>query len=174
MRKTRVFALVVASLVSTASIAGAQAPGRQGGGGGRHAMGAGMGAGARGLMRGISLTEAEKARLKEIHVKYRAEGNTLRESLRPSMEAARAARQRGDTAAARAAFDRSKGAREKARALRERERAEIRGALTPEHQRQLDANVQQLEKRRADGAKQGKGKRGDRMGRRGERLGRLG
>lgn len=152
MRKTRVIAFVVASLVSSASILGAQSPGGQGSGAGRHAMGGGMGPGARGLMRGITLTDAEKARLKEIHAKYRAEGETLRDSLR----------------------DASDRAREKVRVLRERERAEIRSALSPENQQQLDANVRQTENRRADRARRGEGKRGDNRGHRGRRAGRLG
>ncbi len=168
MRKTHVIALVVASLVSTASFAGAQAATRAGAGAGRHAMGPGMGGrGARGMMRGITLTDAEKARLKEIHAKYATEGKSLRESLRPSMDAARTARQKGDTAAARAAFDRSKGDREKMRALAERERGEIRGALSAEQQKQFDANAQQFARRRAGGMKNGKGRRapGGRRGR---------
>jgi Spy/CpxP family protein refolding chaperone len=121
-------------------------------------------------MRGVTLTDAEKARVKEIHAKYQTEGKSLWESLRPSMETVRAARQKGDTAAARAAFDRSKGDREKVRALMERERADIRGALTPEHQKQFDANAQELAKRRAEWEKNGNGRRGgrgvgrDRMG----------
>jgi Spy/CpxP family protein refolding chaperone len=126
------------------------------------------------MLRGITLSDAEKARIKQIHEKYQTEGKGLRESLRPAMQEARAARQRGDTAAARAAFDRTKGDREKVRALMERQHAEIRAALSPENQKQFDVNAQELAKRRAEWAKNGKGKRGGWGGRRGDRQGRTG
>jgi Spy/CpxP family protein refolding chaperone len=129
------------------------------------------GRGARGMMRGITLTDAEKARVKEIHAKYQTEGKSLREALRPSMEAARTARQKGDTAAARAAFERGKADRDKVQALMVRERAEIRSALTPEHQKQFDANAQEFAKRRAEWDKNGNGGRRGPGGRHGQRAG---
>jgi Spy/CpxP family protein refolding chaperone len=132
------------------------------------------GRGEHGMLRGMTLSDAEKARIKQIHEKYQTEGKGLRESLRPAMQEARAARQRGDTAAARAAFDRTKGDREKVRALMERQHAEIRAALSPENQKQFDANAQELAKRRAEWAKNGKGKQGGWDGRRGDRQGRTG
>ena len=151
MGKTRVIALVVASLVSTASFAGAQAPAQQGNRTGRHAMEQGMRAGARGergLFRGITLSEAEKAKLKDIHGKYATQAKSLREQMKPAMQEARAARQKGDTAAAKAVFARNKGSFDKLAELRKSEQAELRSALTPEHQKQFDANVQQFAKRR--------------------------
>ena len=167
MRKTRVLALVVASLVSTASFAGAQAP-AAGAKAGRHAMGRGMEGrrgGERGALRGLKLSDAEKAKVKEIHAKYAAEGKTLRESLKPTMQEARALRQKGDTAGLRALRDKNKPARDQMEALQVRQQAEIRAALSPENQKLFDANVQQLAKRRAEWAKNGKG--GIRGGRRG-------
>jgi Spy/CpxP family protein refolding chaperone len=157
MRKSRIIALVVASLVSTASFAGAQAP-AAGAQAGRHAMGRGMqgGRGQRGLFRGIKLSDTEKAKLKEIRAKYAPEQKQLRESLKPAMQEVRSARQKGDSAAARAAFDRTKDGRDKMKALMTREQAEIRAALTPENQKQFDANVQQLAQRRADWEKGGR------------------
>lgn len=168
MHKSRVIALVVASLVSSASLAQAQsaapAPRAE-----RHQMRDGMweGRGHMGLLRGITLSDAEKARLKEIHGKYAAEGQSLRESLKPAMQEARADRQKGDTAAARAVWERNKGAREQVKALHDREKAEIRGALTPENQKLFDANVATLEQRRAEGRKGGhRGMKGDNKGQR--------
>ena len=175
MRKIRIIAFVVASLVSTASLAGAQAPaGRDQAG--RSGMGRGMqgGRGERGLLRGIKLSDAEKTKVKEIHGKYAAEGKTLRESLRPAMEEARAARQKGDTAAARAVWDRNKAGRDKIKALMERERTEIRTALSPENQKQFDANVQQLAQRRAEWEKNGKNGKGGELRGRGRRQGQAG
>jgi Spy/CpxP family protein refolding chaperone len=149
MGKTRVIALVVASLVSTATFAGAQAPATKGARQG-HAMERGMRAGARverGLFRGIKLSDAEKARLKDIHGKYATQAKSLREQMKPAMQEARAARQKGDTAAARAVLARNKGSLEKLAQLRKSEQAEVRSALTAENQKRYDANVQQMAKR---------------------------
>jgi Spy/CpxP family protein refolding chaperone len=167
MRKTRVLALVVASLVSTASFAGAQAPAARPQGG-RHAMGPGM-EGRRGerggALRGLKLSDAEKTKVQAINTKYAAEGKTLRESMKPAMQEARALRQKGDTAGLRALWDKNKGGRDQMQALQVRQQAEIRTALTPENQKLFDANVQKVEKRRAEWAKNGKA--GGHGGRRG-------
>ena len=168
MRKSRVIGFGVASLVSTASLAQAQAsaPGARTE---RHDAGRAIeaGQGRRGLFRGITMNDAEKAHVKQNHPKYSAEAKTLRESLRPAMQDARAARQKGDSAGVRAAWSKTAGDREKLRALMDRERAEIRAALTPEHQQTFDANVKQLEQRRAEFKTNGKGDRAGRAGRAG-------
>jgi Spy/CpxP family protein refolding chaperone len=159
MRKTRVLALVVASLVSTASFAGAQAP-SAGAQGGRPAMGRGMegrrGGERGGALRGLKLSDTEKAKVKEIHTKYAAEGKTLRESMKPAMQEARALRQKGDTAGLRAMWDKNKAGRDRMQALQVRQQTEIRTALSPENQKLFDANVQEQAKRRAEWAKNGK------------------
>jgi Spy/CpxP family protein refolding chaperone len=164
MRKSRVIGLVVASLVSAASFAQAQASApsaRQE----RHDKARRIeGHQGRGLLRGITLSDAEKAHVKQIHEKYSVEAKTLRQSLRPAMQDARAARQNGDSAGMKAAWNKTAGDREKLRALMERERAEIRTALTPEHQKTFDANAKQLEQRRAEFGKNGKGDRAGRTG----------
>jgi Spy/CpxP family protein refolding chaperone len=167
MRKTRVLALVVAALVSSASIVGAQAPagGQQGG---RHAMGRGMegrqGGPDGGALRGLNLSEAEKAKVREIRAKYVAEGKTLRESLKPTMQEARTLRQKGDTAGLRALRDRNKPARDQLEALQVRQRAELRAALSPENQKLFDAKVQQQAARRAGWAKSGNAGRAAKQG----------
>jgi Spy/CpxP family protein refolding chaperone len=173
MGKSRVIALAFASLVSAASFAGAQAPGQQGAHQGRHAMQRGARAGVRaerGLFRGIKLSDAEKAKLKDIHTKYASQAKSLREQMKPAMQEARAARQKGDTTAARAALAKNKGSFDKLAELRKREQAEIRSALTPDNQKLYDANVQQLTKRR-DGMKANRkdGKVGKRGGPRTQR-----
>ena len=91
-------------------------------------------AGLRGLFRGVDLTQAQRDQLKTINEKYRAQFQMLRQSVQPDMQAAREARQRGDTAAARAAFERTKASREKMQALMQQERTEVRALLTPEQQ----------------------------------------
>ena len=170
MRKSHVVALAIISIVSSASLAAAQAP--QAPEAGRHAMRARMqgGRGERGLFRGIALSDAEKTKLKEVRAKYAPERKALHESLKPVMNEVRAARQKGDTAAARAAWDQAKDGREKAKALMDREQADVRAALSPENQKQFDANVQRLAQRRAEWKKSGKhGRNGQSRGQRGQR-----
>jgi Spy/CpxP family protein refolding chaperone len=155
MRNTRLVLVVVAALASTASFAGAQATTPDV----AHA-GKGVGHRARGeMLRGVKLSDAEKSKLKEMHGRYSTETKSLRESLKPAMLEARAARQKGDTAAARAVLERTKGDREKLRAVMQRQKADFRAALTPEHQKQFDANVQQAAEKRAS-AKKGRGGKG--------------
>jgi Spy/CpxP family protein refolding chaperone len=159
MRKTRVMALVVAALVSTASFAGAQAP-AAGAQAGRHAMGRGMGGGRGervGALRGIKLSDTEKAKVKEVHKKYAAEEKSQREAMKPVMQEARTLRQKGDTAGLRALWDRNKAGRDQMQAFQVRQQADIRAALSPENQKLFDANVQEQAKRRAEWAKDGNG-----------------
>jgi Spy/CpxP family protein refolding chaperone len=176
MRKSRVIGFVVASLVSAASLAQAQTASpnarQERRAEGRRIEGRAGREGRGGLLRGITLSDAEKARVKQVHEKYSAEAKTLRESLRPAMQDARAARQKGDTAGVKAAWNRTAGDREKLRALMERERAEMRTALTAENQRLFDANAKQLEQRRAGMKKHGKGDRAGRGAFRGNRTSR--
>ncbi|MEO8334825.1 MAG: periplasmic heavy metal sensor [bacterium] len=150
MRNIRLVLVVIAALASTATFAGAQAttPGRT------------AERGARGdLLRGVTLTDAEKSKLKETRSRYQSETKSLRASLKPAMLEARTARQKGDTAAARAVLERTKGDREKLRAVMQRQKADFRAALTPEHQKQLDVNVRQVAERRAS-AKKARGGKG--------------
>ena len=168
MSKSRVIAIAVASLVSAASFAGAQAPAPQGARPQRHAMERGTRAGApreRALFRGITLSDAEQAKLKDIQAKYATQAKSLREQMKPAMQEARAARQKGDTAAARAVWARNKSTMDKRAELRKSELAEIRSALTPEHQKAFDANVQQFAKRRQELKAKGKDGRPGRRGR---------
>jgi Spy/CpxP family protein refolding chaperone len=126
--------LAVASLVSVASIAQAQTAAPNA----RHERHAARGMEGRhgrgGLFRGIKLSDTEKGRVKEIHSKYSAETKALRASLKPALQEARAARQKGDTAGVKAAWSKTQGDREKLRALMDREKAEIRTALSPANQ----------------------------------------
>jgi Spy/CpxP family protein refolding chaperone len=113
------------------------------------------------LFKGIDLSADQKARIKAIRERYQAEGKSLRESVKPDMDAARAARSRGDSTAARAAFERTAGAREKMRALRDRQMGEVRGVLTASQQTQFDANLADLKARHQEHGKRG-GKGGKR------------
>jgi CHAT domain-containing protein len=77
----------------------------------------------RGALAGIQLNDNEKAAIKTISAKYRAELSELREANRNQAA--------GQNAQLRAQVE----------AIAERERAEIRAALTAEHQAQFDANL---------------------------------
>jgi Spy/CpxP family protein refolding chaperone len=115
-------------------------------------------AGVRGMFRGIELTQAQREQMQVVHAKYRPQFESIRESMKPDLEAARAARRSGDTAAARTAFERTKSAREKAQALHEQQRNEVRALLTPEQRTTFDANAQKMKERmekRGPGRKRG-------------------
>jgi len=99
------------------------------------------------LFKGITLSDAEKANIKNVHTKYASQMKALREQLKPQMDAAREARQRGDTAALKAMWQKSAAQREQTKTLLQAERNDLRAALTPENQVKFDANVQQLEQR---------------------------
>ena len=108
-------------------------------------------AGIRGLFRGIDLTQAQRDQMKTINEKYRAQFQTIRESLKPDLKAAHDARQRGDTVAARAAFERTKPARDRMQALMQQQRTEVRGLLTAAQQQTFDTNVARMKERMEKG-----------------------
>jgi Spy/CpxP family protein refolding chaperone len=127
--------------------------------GARGARGARAGRMQRQLFRGIKMTDAEKTSLKAVRQKYAEQNKALREQLKPQFEAARAARQKGDTAALKALRDKNAGARDQMKKLFEAERHDLRAALTPEHQAQFDTNAQKLEQRVAKRAEKAKARR---------------
>ena len=170
MRIDRVAGLAIAGILTVGTIAQAQSSTtqpRQD----RHQTGREFrgGRGRAGVLRGITLSDAEKSQMKAIRTKYAAEAKSLRESMRPAMQDLRTARQKRDSVAVKAAWDRTSGERQQLQALMQRERSEVRAALTPEHQQVFDANVKTLEQRRAEWSKNGKRERNGRAGRRGNR-----
>ncbi len=111
------------------------------------------------LFRGITLSDAEKANLKAVRAKYAPQIKALRAELKPKLLEARAARQRGDTAALKALWQQSSAQRDQTKQLLMAERNDIRAALTPEHQPTFDANVARLKQRIAQRAQKMKGSR---------------
>ncbi|HEV8233323.1 MAG TPA: Spy/CpxP family protein refolding chaperone [Gemmatimonadaceae bacterium] len=93
----------------------------------------------KGLLKGINLTDAQKAKLKELRKSEHS--NASNEQFRKAMADARAARQRGDTAAARAQMQALRPQMEQAR---ERQVAAMRSILTPDQLKQFDANVAEM------------------------------
>lgn len=85
-------------------------------------FGAVMGSG-RGALAGIQLNDNEKAAIKTINEKHREEMKQLRDDNQ------------------KAAAGQNAELRAQIQGIAERERAEIRGALTAEHQAQFDANI---------------------------------
>ncbi len=152
MRYSSSIALGFAVFAATAPMVGAQAtqqPAKRE----QHEFRGGRRNPMRALFEGIQLTDAEKASVKAVWARYQPQLASIRESMRPEMQAAREARQKGDTAAAKAAFDKTKDQREHARKLLEQARNDVRGALTPEHQKQFDANVARFQQHMAQRAK---------------------
>jgi Spy/CpxP family protein refolding chaperone len=168
--RSALFALVVAGTAGVAATAGAQSSAPVTGQRiershadsakwkGRKARAERGERGERGALRGVKPTDAQKAQIKAIHDKYQAQFKSYRESMKPAMDEAKAARQRGDTAAARAAFAKTASTRQQAQALRSQESAEIRAILTPDQQKTFDANIAKM-KARGDKARKGHGKR---------------
>ena len=164
MSKIRSMMVGLLVVVGVAGVAEAQTPRRDResharGEAGRAGRGRMEQRGMRALFRGINLTDAEKANLRAVGEKYREQFEAIRRSMRPDVEAARAARQRGDTAAARAAVARTADERAQLEALVERMRADARAALAPEHRAQFDANVARIKERLAS-RRDGEGRRG--------------
>ncbi len=160
MYKSRVIALIIASMVATASFAGAQATVPSSAAPGARQARAER-AGHERLLRGVNLSAAERARIKEIRAQNKTQVKALHSSLAPARAQARADRQKGDTVAARAVLERTKEDRETLRALMQREQADVRAAFTPEHQRQFDANLKQAGQRGGawNGRRKGKGRK---------------
>lgn len=160
MRKTRVLALVVASLVSTASFAGAQAPAASPPDSHamahKHKMKGHRRAEHGRLLRGLKLSDAEKAKVKEIRARYAVEARALHQGMKAEMKEARALRQKGDTAGLRALREKNKDVREKMLALHNREQAEIRAALSPENQKLFDAKLEKWKQKREEKREAGK------------------
>ena len=168
MRKSRVAGFAIAGILAIGTIAQAQStttqPQRQ-----RQAMRRDGDGGRSRLFRGISLSDVEKTPVKAIRAKYATEARSLRESMRPAMQEMQGARRKRDSAAVKVVRDRAAGDRQKLQALMQRERAEIRGALTAENQKVFDANVKALEQRRAERRTKGRGERVGKGGLRGRR-----
>lgn len=99
--------------------------------GGRHHGMRGM------LLRGLSLSTEQRARLKAIHTRYRDE--------RRSMRGTGTSTGASTDSAGRAAF------RSQARAMHEREMADVRNLLTPAQQATFDRNVAEWRAQRAAG-----------------------
>ena len=99
--------------------------------------------------RGIDLTEAQRTQLRTIREQHAAQAKPIAQRLRPAMQEARAARQRGDTTAARAAFERTATDRAALKAIGERQRAAALAVLTPEQRAKVEATTKARQEKAA-------------------------
>lgn len=100
------------------------------------------------FLRGLNLTETQRIQIRAIHEKYQPQLQTIRERGRTEFEATRDARQRGDTAAVRAALKRSRQNIESQMAtLHEQMFREVRTVLTAEQRAKVDAQIAERIKR---------------------------
>src|SRR6478672_10508592 len=78
-----------------------------------------------GLGRDLNLTDAQKAQIKAIRQKYQPQNEALRTQAKPFMEAARTARQKGDTAAFRSNMAKARQVMQGGQSIRTQENADI-------------------------------------------------
>lgn len=133
---------------------------RRGPGGGRE---------GRGFGRDLNLTEAQKAQIKTIRQKYQPQKQALRERAKPFKEAARAARQKGDSVAFRTNMEKARQVMQSGQSIHTQELAEIRAILTPDQQAKFDAHQKAAAERRAKGGDKGWGDKGWGKKRRGDK-----
>ena len=115
--------------------------------------------GGRGFGADLNLTDAQKAQIKTIRAKYQPQNEALRNQAKPFMEAARTARQKGDTAAARTNMEKARQIMQGGQTFRTQENAEIRAILTPDQQAKWDARQKQMGER-GKGEHKGWGRKG--------------
>jgi Spy/CpxP family protein refolding chaperone len=162
MSSVRTLALSALMLVGFAGISAAQATttpqSRADSGSHRRGSRAGgemngrRGPGGRGFGADLNLTDAQKAQVKTIRQKYQPQQEALRAQTKPFAEAARAARQKGDTAAFRTNLEKVRQLSQGA-TFRTQEQAEIRAILTAEQRTKFDARQKEMADRRAKGGR---------------------
>ena len=101
-------------------------------------------AAVRASVRGIALSEAQQATIKDIVQQHRPQLEVVRDSMKPWRAALQTARQTKDTAAARVARVALRRGRLGVAMITRRARLEIRPTLTTAQQVQFDANATQV------------------------------
>jgi len=110
------------------------------------------------LLKGITLTEAQKTKLKELRQAERSkmEANGQR-GQNPEFQAISEARQKGDTATANRLMQEARG---KMEARRNEQFNAIRALLTPDQAKQFDANVAEMKQHQGERGRGGFGRNG--------------
>jgi Spy/CpxP family protein refolding chaperone len=106
----------------------------------------GRGGPERALLKGITLTDAQKTRLEALRKEQEPQVKQTREQFGAVMKEAREARQRGDTVTARAKMEE---VRKQMDVQREHQIASLRTILNADQQKQLDANIAAWKERAA-------------------------
>src|SRR5262249_30139766 len=145
MRKLSLVAAVAVSLAGAAALH-AQSPRdsaahKWGGRGGR----GGPGMAEHALLKNITLTEAQKTQLQQVQKSERASMTADSGARRAEFDAMRKARQSGDTAAAKRLMAEQRTQMDQRFAAHT---AAIRAILTPDQQKQFDANVADMKSHR--------------------------
>jgi Spy/CpxP family protein refolding chaperone len=122
---------------------------------GQFRKGPGGGREGRGFGRDLNLTDAQKTQMKAIRQKYQPQNQALRDRAKPFMEAARTARQKGDSVAFRSNMEKARQVMQSGQSVHTQEMAEIRAILTPDQQAKFDAQQKASAERRAKGGKGG-------------------
>ncbi|HMI56261.1 MAG TPA: Spy/CpxP family protein refolding chaperone [Gemmatimonadaceae bacterium] len=110
--------------------------------------------------RDLNLTDAQKAQIKAIRQKYQPQNEARHAQAKPFIDAARAARQKGDTAAFRSNMEKARQVMQSGQSIRAQETAEIRAVLTPDQRAKLDARKKAMGERRGKGLHKGWGIKG--------------
>src|SRR3954464_15906746 len=84
----------------------------------------GPGGEGRGFGRDLNLTDAQKTQIKAIRQKYQPQNEALRDRAKPFMEAARTARQKGDSVAFRSNMEKARQVMESGKSIHTQEMAE--------------------------------------------------
>ncbi len=159
MSSVRALALGALMIVGVAGVSAAQssaAPQQRSGGEMRGRRGGGRGE----FGRDLNLTDAQKSQMKAIHQKYQPQNEALRAQAKPYMDAARAARQKGDTAAVRTNRLKVQQIMQGGQSTRTQEMAKIRAILTSDQQAKFDAHAKATGERHEKGGHKGWGKKG--------------
>jgi Spy/CpxP family protein refolding chaperone len=106
------------------------------------------------FLRSLNLTAAQRDQIRSIHEKYRPQLEAVRNGTRSQIESARTARQRGDTAAARAALQSVRQSTEQQMVtIHEQMFREVRGVLTADQRAKVDSaineRIQRLDQQKA-------------------------
>ena len=147
MRKLSILAALAVSLAGAQAVH-AQAPRdstahKWGGRGGR----GGPGMMEHALLKNITLTDAQKAKLERVQQSERASMTADNGARRAAFDAMRKARQSGDTAAAKRLMLEQRTKMDQQFAAHS---AAVRAVLTPDQQTQFDANVAEMKSRRGE------------------------
>lgn len=146
MRKIALLVALTAALGAGVAQAQTDGPPMGRGGRGRGPGGPGRPGGAGILLRGITLTAAQKAFVDTLREHDRAAMEQSREQNQALFEQMRAARESGDTATANRLM---REQRAKMDAQRDKQAAAIRAILTSEQQAQFDKNLAEMKEREA-------------------------